>query len=317
MRLIRPAVAVSFALVVINSVAPAPLGSPKYSMWSEPVNLGPTINSTFTETTPALSKNGLSLYFSSNRPCGAADGVADVNIWVARRATESAAWMPPECLAINVDGFEDSAAAFSRDGHWMFFVSNRPGSLPGAGPPNAAFNARDLWVSYRPDVHDDHSWTPAVNAGAVNSNQADAGPTYFEGDGSGWPQLLFTSNRAGTFDIWQSEVFGDGQVGAAKLVADISTTNEVEARPSIRHDGLELFFFRTLQGSANSEIFVATRDEATRPWSALQNIGAPVNVESNEQQPFIAADRQALYFASDRDGVSLDLWVSTRQRAHP
>jgi hypothetical protein len=313
----RHVITVSLCLLVLNNVAPAPSGAPKHSTWSEPVNLGPTINSTFSETAPSLSKNGLSLYFSSNRPCGPGDAVADLDIWVAQRATEDAPWGTPQCLAINVDGFEDSAAAFSRDGHWMFFVSSRPGSQPGIGPPNPAFNARDLWASYRPHVHDDYSWTPAVNAGSVNSNQAEAGPTYFEGDGITWPQLLFTSNRGGTFDIWQADVFGDGQVGVATLVADVSTATEVEARPSIRHDGLELFLFRTSQGAANSDIFAATRVDTSRPWSVPQNVGAPVNTTSNEQQPFISADRRTLYFASDRSGVSLDLWVSTRDKAHP
>ena len=40
----------------------------KFSEWSAPVNLGPDINSAFEEFLPEVSKNGLSLYFASNRP---------------------------------------------------------------------------------------------------------------------------------------------------------------------------------------------------------------------------------------------------------
>ena len=36
--------------------------------WSEPVNVGPPISSTFVDQSPTLSADGLSLYFSSNRP---------------------------------------------------------------------------------------------------------------------------------------------------------------------------------------------------------------------------------------------------------
>jgi hypothetical protein len=40
-----------------------------------------------------------------------------------------------------------------------------------------------------------------VNPGlSLNSAVADAGPTYFENDG-GLPQLIFTTQRGGTFDL--------------------------------------------------------------------------------------------------------------------
>ena len=41
----------------------------QFSAWSTPVNLGPTVNSSFTEH-PALSPDGLSLYFATDRPGG-------------------------------------------------------------------------------------------------------------------------------------------------------------------------------------------------------------------------------------------------------
>ena len=40
----------------------------KFSEWSVPVNLGPVVNSAFEEFLPEISKDGLSLYFASNRP---------------------------------------------------------------------------------------------------------------------------------------------------------------------------------------------------------------------------------------------------------
>ena len=44
----------------------------------------------------------------------------------------------------------------SRDGHWLFVHSNRPGSfVPGS----------DIWVSCREHVHDDFAWEPPVNLG--------------------------------------------------------------------------------------------------------------------------------------------------------
>ena len=40
---------------------------PLYSDWSPPINLGPIINSGSNEQHPAISKDGLSLYFASDR----------------------------------------------------------------------------------------------------------------------------------------------------------------------------------------------------------------------------------------------------------
>src|SRR5215469_2662858 len=45
-----------------------PLGP--FSDWSEPVWLGPVVNSTFNEEHPGISRDELSLYISSNRPGG-------------------------------------------------------------------------------------------------------------------------------------------------------------------------------------------------------------------------------------------------------
>ena len=79
------------------------LAIPPYSAWSPAVNLGSPINSPFTETGATLSKHGLSLYFSSNRPCDQTDAVADFNLWVAHRNSRKTPWGEPECLPINAD----------------------------------------------------------------------------------------------------------------------------------------------------------------------------------------------------------------------
>ena len=83
-------------LPVVVSLAVTPLllvrsaAAPGFSAWSDPVHLDPPINTTFNETAPSLSKDGLALYFSSSRPCGEGDTVVDLNIWVAHRATKVA-----------------------------------------------------------------------------------------------------------------------------------------------------------------------------------------------------------------------------------
>jgi Tol biopolymer transport system component len=299
--------------VVIMLLALPPLlaslsGAPNYGPWSTPVNLGFPVNTTFNETAPTLSKNGRSLYFTSNRPCGSDDATLDLNIWVLQRQETSGPWSAPECLAINVDGFEDSAPAFSRDAHWMFFVSDRPGSF---GTPG--FNGRDIWITWRAHVHDDQDWDEPFNGGSlINTDFAEAGPSYFENEG-GIPQLFLTSNRDGTFDIWVSDVLGSGVLDVPRRVDELNT-ELVEARPSIRHDGLEIFFFR---GATVFDVFAATRPTPTAPWGEALNLGEPVSGPFNDQQASIASDRRTLYFASNRLGSlgNNDIWVTTREKS--
>src|SRR5437763_2559680 len=84
------------------------------SAWSEPVNLGAPINSTFLDAQPNLSNDGLSLYFTSTRPGGQGGN----DLWVARRACEACPWDTPVNLGsvINTAGVE-AGSDLSNDGH--------------------------------------------------------------------------------------------------------------------------------------------------------------------------------------------------------
>lgn len=60
-----------------------------------PPELVLTANSEFTETSSAISLDGLTLWFGSNRP-GAMGGEADFDIWTMRRSSRDAAWRKPQ-----------------------------------------------------------------------------------------------------------------------------------------------------------------------------------------------------------------------------
>jgi hypothetical protein len=112
-----------------------------FGQWSQPVNLGPVVNSQFNENTPAISKNGLSLYFDFNGPGGVNQGnpLNLEEIWVSQRASLKAPWGKPVNLdafnsvpVINSVGYNTGVPKFSSDGHLMFFQSPRPGGCGAA-----------------------------------------------------------------------------------------------------------------------------------------------------------------------------------------
>jgi hypothetical protein len=294
------------ALVLVSAFT-ASSGAQKYSDWSTPINLGPNVNSTAMDRGPAISKDGLSLYFASSRLDGYRFGGED--IYVSQRETRDDEWGP----AINLGPTINTAAnemvpAFSRDGHLLFFASNRLGGFGGV----------DIWVSRREHTHDDFAWQPAENLGAgVNSFSLDEGPSYFENDDAGVPQLYFSSSRlsGGPGSIFVSEQEADGSFGPAVLVSELSGLGNTR-RPSIRHDGLEIFFGAEHPGIPNSQdLWVATRETVFDAWSEPINLGSPLNSELVDVQPYISSDRETLFFASNRPGGGpTDLYMSTRTK---
>jgi Tol biopolymer transport system component len=155
-------------------------GSPKIDMdlwmvertphgWSEPIHLGPEVNSDADELYPSASADG-TLYFGSG-PLGPVPD-ADWNIYRARRVGKRFA--PREPLSeINTDLPYDPAnpqadwefnPEISRDGHTLIFTSLRPGG----------YGLGDLYISrFRHG-----KWTTPVNLGpAVNTANDEFHPT--------------------------------------------------------------------------------------------------------------------------------------------
>ena len=291
--------------------------APQFSAWSEPVNLGPTINtSPYNDQQAALSKDGLTMFFASTRPERPDDGVFDQNIWVSRRACadESCPWGTPVSLgSIFNSSVSDFAPALSRDGHQLFFASNRSTGVTGAS---------DIWVSRRQNVHDDLDWEAPEELGpGVNTSGFEGGPSYFENDEGGGAQLYFNHNPAPVNtggDIYVSTQAADGAWGDGVPVTELNSAAS-EQRPSISHDGRTIYFFSNRTGSSSDDIWVATRADVASSWTAPINLGAPINTAADERHPLIYAHGQTemLFFARNvatPPAVDLDLFVSTRTR---
>ena len=283
------------------------LAAPPFSEWSPAVNLGSTINSQFNDNGPALSKDRLSLFFTSDRP----GGLGGNDIWVVQRGSREAPWGEPENLGPTVNtAVNEGVPSFSRDGHVMFFNSVRSGG----------FGFNDIWIARRADTHDDFGWEEAVNAGAgVNTSADDAGATYLENEEAGTPLLYFGSTRAGgpgSFDIYVSAQAADGSWEAAVLVPELSSPF-IDQRPSIRFDGLELFQASNRPGGSGfTDLWVSTRPTTLDAWSAPVNLGTSVNGPGTDFTEFISSDRETLFLASNRPGGlgNFDLYVATREK---
>src|SRR5436190_14317335 len=296
----------------VTRIAADAVERPLYSDWSAPVNLGPVVNSGSNEQHPAISKDGLSLYFASDRP--GAGGMGGLDIYVSHRESLDAPWGAPVNLGPNINSAgNDLAPTFSPDGHLLYFHSNGRGGCGGA----------DLFVSRRHDKRDDFGWELAEDLGCVvNSPFNDAGPTIFEDEATGITTLYFTvqnnppSSDQG-FDIYASTRTGDeGAFGPPVLVSELSTPFR-DTRTAIRRDGLEMILSSGRPGGVGSEdLWVSTRASTLDPWSTPVNLGAVVNTTAFDGGPALSFDGTTLYFHSNRPGGAggNDLYVTTRTR---
>lgn len=114
--------------------------------WDVPVKLGPTLNSSADETCPSLSRDGLSLFFSSFLGTPRLGGHGQGDIWVTTRATTSDPWAPPVNLDPPVNSWSSEVCPFIwGDGCTLLFSSDRAG---GAG-------SWDLWMTTRETADDE------------------------------------------------------------------------------------------------------------------------------------------------------------------
>jgi Tol biopolymer transport system component len=302
----RQLVAALGALALVTVLMPSAVASrdEKWSEWSTPV-LVPNINSAFEDANPAISKDGLSLYFQSVRPGGY--GAAD--IYVAQRISTDLDWNAPVNLgpAINTASFE-LTPALSRDGHYLFFVSPRATGLA------------DIYVSYRNDVHDDFAWqAPTMLGPEINTSFIDTAPTFFENDDDGLPQLYFNSNRPGGMglsDVYMTEINPAGGFWPAVLVPELSSPQN-DVASEIFRNGLEMFFQSDRPGTfGGADLWTSVRDSVHNPWSPPHNLGVIVNSDSNDGGPAMSSDGEVLFFNSSRpEGLgAADIYVTTRTK---
>jgi hypothetical protein len=298
------------AAVLLALLASYTMAQPKYSDWSAPLNLGAVVNSPFNDAGPAISKDGLTLYFGSDRP----GGFGSFDIMVSKRDDPEAPWGSPTNLGAVVNSSAiENVPALSRDEHWLFFNSNRSGG----------FGGNDLWASYRQHTKDDFGWEPPVNLGAnINTSFVDQGGGYFENDEAGTTLLFFNSDKPGGMgaaDIYVSLLQRDGSFGPPSLVPELNSPAQ-DARPSVRFDGLEVVMFSNRLGSFGGfDLWAATRETVFDLWSTPVNLGPVVNTAGDDRQPYLGADRRTLYFSSDRAGGvgQLDLYECARTKQRP
>jgi hypothetical protein len=280
-------------------------GLPEFGDWSAPVSLGPVVNSAASDQCVSISKDGLSLYFSSGR-------LGTMDLFVAKRASVANRWETPVVVPNVNSSYSETSVALSLDEHRLYFASTRPGGCGGT----------DLYVSRRHDRRDALGWNEPENLGCVedgyvNTAGNDVTPNLFE-DEEGRVVLYFASVPPGSATkIFESVQRGDDSFGPGTKVAVLNDISPAYADfgPAVRRDGLEIIFASNRPGGlGGNDLWTATRDSTSEPWSAPVNLAVLNSSSSDFGKTVFSFDGSAFYFSSGRPGGygSNDLHVTTR-----
>lgn len=203
------------------------------------------------------------------------------------------------------------------DEHFLFFQSNRPDGVEGAGD-------YDLWYAENEVSEGVPKFKPPVNAGLpVNT-------AYFDGHPSlrklptGEYEMYFCSyaleGREGPelTNIYYT-VMKNGKWQPPTPVVEINTDFH-DRMPSISQDGHYLFFSSDRPGGfGRDDIWVSEYDFAAKRWGKPTNAGRTINTPASEVTPAIHSDNITLYFSSDRAGGvgGYDIYVTQMVQGLP
>lgn len=311
---------VVLAATFVAALLPTALAQ-RYGEWLAPVHLDWGVNTDWADMNPIVSRDGLTLYFARGDTPGG--GTGTIYYYVAHRPSVDAPWGPPVFLG-DILG---NALFISRDGHRAYFSRKVDGK-------------DDLFVSRRRDENDDFGWGEPENLGSqVNTPANEYYPSLHEDEEAGMTVLYFTSDRAGSDDIYASTLSEDGIFGDPVPIVELNTP-AVDRQAHVRRDGLECVLTSNRVGSMlnllnkpSYDLWVATRASTSDHWSAPVNMGTLINTGRYEAFPSYSFDGSQLYFhgaqrvgnfdSGDVDGVGcplsatcyFDIWVVTREKS--
>ena len=248
------------------------------------------INSKADDYGPYIARNGLAMYFSSNR-------FGKTHIYVAKRRSIDTAWGEPDyCKVSNSNQDFVNSIAFDDIGRF-YFASNRETRI------NGDIN---IWEGFGLDS------VPTIHAlpSPVNTIKWESQPSVTrEGN-----DLYFSSNSqspTGSMEMLTDLYVARRNAGGIwstpqRLGPEINMGNS-NGTPCISPDGRFLFFSSKEKKGIDikRKIYLSQRTGPKETdWSKAVLLPFPINSDKDDSYPMIAPNGKTIYFSSNRDGGS-------------
>lgn len=280
------------------------LDDPEWT-WSEPENLGPSVNSENFEDFPSVTADGLTLVFQSTRTSVNPES-NERDFWISVRKSVNEPFGAPTTLAAFAGiGVDCEDPSISSDGLTLLF------SAPASG------HGRSIWQASRMSTT-----SPFVNLVELEGLN-DRGRNYRPRLSPDGRILTFGTSGPETGpelrrrDLWMAtRRHADGPFGPAKSIGALCNSPENEWSGTLSADNLTLIFASCRRTGGSGELWVSRRDQESDSFGNPVPLDGPFLDEIRIFSPFLTADGMTLYFASHRSGGlgDRDLWCSRRVR---
>ena len=249
-------------------------------------NLGPGINTPYSDYAPIISADGNTLIFTSNRTEDPARAKANANfedIYVSYKNGNK--WSEPKLISENVNiKYNDAAASLSPDGNTLFLYYEE-----GEGDIYTSTRSGSEWSKPKP-------LNKYINTPMFWETCASVSP-----DGK---KLYFASNRPGgigELDLYVSQLDAKGDWGKPTNLGPVINTPSNEDSPFIHHDGVTLYFSSDGHPRlGNSDIFFS--EFINNKWKKPENIGYPLNSWEYDGFFTLSPDKKQGYFSTAKEG---------------
>jgi len=232
----------------------------KKAPWGEPVNLGPRVNTPYTDRMRSISADGRIILFQSNRDGG--QGGTDIWAMVRKRPNDDFGWSKPVNLGTVINSeYNEVAAKYQFDDRHrkgnLFFSSARPG---GFGGPDI----------YESEI-DDSGFKLPLNVYELNTESIET-CFWVRDDGL---EIIFSSNRPNLsgdmnkLDLWTStraSVFESWSL--PESLGSAVNSDYVDANPMLASADRMLYFASARPNpsgpAGNMDIYFSTRSTSRK-----------------------------------------------------
>ncbi|QDA62665.1 hypothetical protein FHG12_19990 [Hymenobacter jejuensis] len=262
-------------------------------------NLGPTINTQYSEHSPVISADDKLLLFTSrgenvtgagnaNGKKGgnlATDGEYYEDIFEAKRIDDEN-WEKPRSLSgvLNGKGHDASIQVFDNDTKMLMYRQDENG---------------DIFYSEKAGG----DWTePKKLNNNINSKSFES-DAYITPDGL---TIYFSTGKYsedGTLDLYYATRQPGGDWGEAKSLGGAINTKYDDDSPYLSKDGKTLYFSsRGHNTMGGYDIFKSEYDSVGRKWGQAENMGYPINTPDDDTYYRLSPDGSYAYLSSYRIG---------------
>ncbi|QNF34914.1 PD40 domain-containing protein [Adhaeribacter swui] len=261
-------------------------------------NLGPTINSPFSDHSPVISRDNKTLIYTTRNRTAVhekvnTDGEYTEEIVEAVRL-DADTWSEPRSLNLHLNskGHDASIQLFDNDTRLLMYRQSQNGDF------YVARRKESNWSL--PEKLNGHINTPNYESDAFITH--DNNTLYF---------ATTHFSKKGDKDLFMSRKDANGVWGKPVSLGNTINTAFDEDSPFLTPDGKTLYFTsRGHNTMGGYDVFVSHLDSVTQTWSAPENMGYPINSPDDDTYFRLNADGTMAYLSSYRMGGygEKDIW---------